>query len=410
MDEIKPLAQRSHAIRNDASTQGSSLAVQGKKKKYEMRHLSRMPENLMRPQSIVLIASEVASRGGIQSFMRLILGALNALEHDSRVESYFLLSLNDASSGLSDLAGNAASVWGASRSKIKFLLKAFFSAQKTDTAIVGLVALAPVALAMKLVGRTRGYHVVLHGIEAWVKLGLIERISLRLADRIVVTTRYTAEQCSKENRIPLEKFFELPLCADVDQGLGRCDRKLLGDFAVLCVGRQDATERYKGMDHLLEAMVKIRRIDPRVHLNLVGDGSDHERLRRLAATFGVGDVVTFHGSLDQHSLARAFTDCDLFAMPSAKEGFGIVYLEAMRAGKPVLAAKACGTPFVVADGETGFLVDYGDVESMVERILMLRKDEALRHRMGHAAKLRYEQRFSIEAFRAGVAGLLGLAG
>lgn len=363
----------------------------------------------MRPPSIILIASEVGSRGGIQAYMRLILGALNALENDSRVKRYSLLSLNDSSSSLHDLAGNAESVWGASQSKINFLLKAVFSARKTDTAIVGHIALAPVALAMRLLGRTRGYHVVLHGIEAWVKLGFIERISLRLAERIVVTTRYTAEQCSKENCIPLERFFELPLCADVDQGHGRCDRELLGDFAVLCVGRQDATERYKGIDHLLEAMVQLRRIDPRIHLNLVGDGSDHQYLRRLAGTLGVGDVVTFHGSLDQRSLARAFMDCDLFAMPSAKEGFGIVYLEAMRAGKPVLAANSCGTPFVVADGETGFLVDYGDVKSIVECILMLRKDEDLRNRMGHAAKLRYEQKFSIDAFRAGIAGLLGLA-
>lgn len=373
-----------------------------------MQHRTRMSKNSMQPPAVVLIASEVASRGGIQAYMRLILGALNALENNSRIDSYSLLSLNDPSPSLRDLAGHPSSVWGASRSKFRFLLRAIFSKQKTDTAIVGLVALSPVALAMKLLGRTRGYHVILHGIEAWVKLGVIERISLKLADRIVVTTRYTAEQCSKENSIPLEKFFELPLSADVDEGPGHGDRKLLGGFAVLCVGRQDATERYKGMDHLLEAMVRIRQLDPRIHLNLVGAGSDHEYLRSLAGTLGVSDVVTFHGSLDERSLARAFTDCDLFAMPSAKEGFGIVYLEAMRAGKPVLAADACGAPFVVADGETGFLVDYGDVNAIVKRILMLATNEGLRDRMGRAAKCRYEEKFSVEAFRAGVARLLEL--
>ena len=101
---------------------------------------------------------------------------------------------------------------------------------------------------------------------------------------------------------------------------------------------------------------------------------------------GVADAVHFHGAVDNHALGARYRAADVFVLPSGAEGFGLVYLEAMAHGRPVVGADAGGTPFVVRPGESGVLVPYGNVEilagapqgrvSNLERSLGLSLDDA----------------------------------
>ncbi|PYS39514.1 MAG: hypothetical protein DMF71_15090, partial [Acidobacteria bacterium] len=114
---------------------------------------------------------------------------------------------------------------------------------------------------------------------------------------------------------------------------------------------------------------------------VVGSGNDLERHRRLAAEKGLNGHVHFLGSVDEATLRRLYQECDVFVLPSAGEGFGIVYLEAMFYGKPVIAAESGAVSEVVSRDETGLLVEYGDAERLAEAILRLGEDAAGRQRL-----------------------------
>jgi glycosyltransferase involved in cell wall biosynthesis len=126
------------------------------------------------------------------------------------------------------------------------------------------------------------------------------------------------------------------------------------------VGRLNAADAAKGFDTLIEAMVLVRQNHPKATLRIVGGGDDEPRLRALANRHGLTEVITFTGIIDDASLQAEYTACDIFALPSRKEGFGLVFLEAMIHGKPCLGARAGGVPEVINE-RVGVLADYGNI-------------------------------------------------
>ncbi len=118
---------------------------------------------------------------------------------------------------------------------------------------------------------------------------------------------------------------------------------------VLTVGRWAATERYKGADELIEAIAQLQASMPELHLVVVGGGDDLPRLRKLASDRGIFDRVVFLEGLSREQIAACYAHCDVFALPSTGEGFGLVFLEAMAFGKPVVGADSGGIPDLVED-------------------------------------------------------------
>ncbi len=161
---------------------------------------------------------------------------------------------------------------------------------------------------------------------------------------------------------------------------------------LLGVGR---LSRYKGFDALIEAMPELA--DAR--LLLIGAGECEREWRALAERRGVAARVAFAGALDDDQLAGAYAAADAFVLPSLDRGeaFGLVLLEAMRAGLPVVASAIAGSGvgFVVDDGTTGLLVPPGDRDALVAAIGRLR-DADLRTRLGAAGRARWQQAFSLE--------------
>ena len=131
---------------------------------------------------------------------------------------------------------------------------------------------------------------------------------------------------------------------------------------LLFVGR--LVER-KGVQVLLEALARLRD-RPGVRVRVVGDGPMRGALERQAATLGVADRVRFDGSVSTEELVRRFRECDVFVLPAVvdakgdTEGLGVVLIEALSYGKPVIASAAGGIVDIVRDGETGLLVPPGD--------------------------------------------------
>jgi glycosyltransferase involved in cell wall biosynthesis len=168
---------------------------------------------------------------------------------------------------------------------------------------------------------------------------------------------------------------------------------------LLSVSRLHQTEFYKRIDLILEAMPAVLKQAPETFLVVVGEGSDRARLQRLAAQLRIDDRVKFTGRVTERELPLYYQACDMFVLPSLKEGFGIVFLEAMQYGKPCIGARAAAVPEVIVDGETGLLAAPGDPRSLELAIMTLIADEPSRLMMGQAGLRRLENNFSFNMFR-----------
>ena len=151
---------------------------------------------------------------------------------------------------------------------------------------------------------------------------------------------------------------------------------------------------YKGFDVLIHALR-----DTEADLIVGGHGPLTGELRKLASNLGLEHRVRFAGFIPDHLLVAYFEACDVFCMPSVErsEQFGLVQLEAMYCGKPVVATRlGTGVEFVTIDGQTGLLVPPKDPAALAGALRTLLADEALRERMGAAGRKRVDEVFSIE--------------
>ncbi|HJT89218.1 MAG TPA: glycosyltransferase family 4 protein, partial [Bryobacteraceae bacterium] len=190
-----------------------------------------------------------------------------------------------------------------------------------------------------------------------------ERLHVRRARRVITTSRYAAERARE-----LYGLAELPAIVPELIDLEAWRRILEANparspnFTVLFVGRLYPRKR---LDVLLRAAAGLRSRIPNLALRIVGSGPREIAWRRLSRDLGLERTVTWLGDVPRSQLAAEYNRCHLFCLPSQQEGFGIVLLEAMAAGKPIVAARAAAIPEVAPDAE---LVDAGNPEALAAGI------------------------------------------
>lgn len=366
--------------------------------------------------SILLVLSETfRPLGGIPAFNRLLCRACVEYGNSAGLQ-VGVLSLNDRPGAADWRYLLNADFWGASRNKPALVVRylKWLACRRPEVVIAGHVNLAPLLLAACLPRSKCHTAVVVHGVEAWRDLSPVRRYGLRRADHVLAVSRFTGDMVMHRHGVAPDRVIWLPDALDpswllqaesfsvATQGAHQNDRLVL-----LTVGRMDASERYKGVDTVIEALPGLQAMTRQpVEYWVVGDGTDLPRLRALAAIRGVTEQVRFLGRVSPEELARCYAACDIFVMPSRGEGFGIVFLEAMAFGKPVVASTAGACPEVVIDGETGILVDYGDVAGLTAALSRLAAEPDLRRRLGEAGRQRLLAEFTYEHFAHRVGELL----
>jgi glycosyltransferase involved in cell wall biosynthesis len=171
---------------------------------------------------------------------------------------------------------------------------------------------------------------------------------------------------------------------------------------ILTVGRWDPAERYKGADTLISALPHVLRTVPDVVLVLVGEGEDRPRLEQLARDSGVADHIYFLFGRTQEELFACYAHCDVFALPSRGEGFGLVFLEAMACAKPAIGGAHGGTPDVIEDGVTGLLVPHGDAALLSSALESLLADPSRAYEMGARGRERVQAAYTFDRFQTGL--------
>jgi len=241
--------------------------------------------------------------------------------------------------------------------------------------------------------------IALARLISWLYEGLFKRIDVRVARRIVATTQTYAESSEFlagyldkvtviPNGVDLDRFRPSLDTSEVRGRLGSEDEKILF-FAGRLVP-------YKGLDYLLEAFSALCAARSDLRLILLGIGPLMDDLQRQAQMMRLGDRVRFMGSVSEEDLPRFYAASDIVVVPSRSrsEGFSISALQGMASGKPIVATRVGGVPFLVEDGRTGILVepkDPGQLSAAISRIL---EDTTLAARMGRAGRLRAERLFN----------------
>lgn len=257
------------------------------------------------------------------------------------------------------------------------------------------------------------YAVFVHGIEVWESSLDASRISLLRRARLrIANSEYTAHRLAGAHAAvgPVSACALALLPEDGARPRrhgGRPATSPRSPYAVV-VGRMSASERYKGHDELLECWPSVRTRCPEARLVVVGDGDDRPRLEAKAATAGLRDSVIFTGRIPDDDLSDVLARATLFAMPSRGEGFGLVYLHAMAAALPCVAATDDAAGEVVADGETGLLVSQGDRDALAAAVAQLLGDPTRARALGDAGRRRFDELFTYEAFRRRLAAVLGV--
>jgi glycosyltransferase involved in cell wall biosynthesis len=212
---------------------------------------------------------------------------------------------------------------------------------------------------------------------------LLERRHVRQVDRILTSSAYSAARIAEEYGVPAHRITVVPEPIDLvrwRQAFESAPELPRRGNSILCVAHLYPR---KNVATLLAAMT---RLSNQAVLRVVGTGPDLARLERRARELGLGRRVEFLGHVAFDRLAGEYRRADIFCLPSRQEGFGIVFLEAMAAGLPIVAARAAAVPELVSDGESGILVapdSPGDLAAALDRLL---SDPGERRRLGETGR------------------------
>ncbi len=354
--------------------------------------------------------------GGVAALNRMVVKALSTYEGgDTQLT---ILALNEPSATPLDAfyADPARTTWrpfGAAAGPFARAVWGAVLRQRWDIIFADHVGVASVLYPFARVGLCR-YVVSCNGLELSPKLlGLRRRLALFGAHRrlaISPTTRDALQawfprlpvvvyELGLDPKLPLtmppRETLPPPVLVSVS---GR--EELPGSHMVLCVGRLWKDQRHKGQDALIRAMRLVRERFPAAQLVLVGSGDWIDELRALAFAQGVGDSVFLPGFVTDAVRDALYSHCAVFAMPSNGEGFGLVYLEAMRWSKPCVGGAADAARDVIVDGETGLLLPAPhDPLLLAEALCQLLKDPDAAQAMGRAGRRRLEARFLFGHFQ-----------
>lgn len=207
------------------------------------------------------------------------------------------------------------------------------------------------------------------------------------ADLVITISRYCAERLEELYRV--KNATVVPELIDLEfwrrMFLSNPAAPDPRKFTVLSVCRFYPRKR---MEILLRAASRLRDNIRQLEIRIVGDGPENRRLRTLCNELDLGSIVQWLGDIPINRLAEEYNRAHVFCLPSVQEGFGIVFLEAMAAGKPIVAARAAAVPEVV---HHGILVEPEDSDALAEGILKLYRDPDLCHSLGAAGSSTVEQ-------------------
>ncbi len=316
--------------------------------------------------------------GGIEKVSKLVGKALHELQGENG--NLDVWSMYDEDKDADAKYFPTKNFKGYGKQKINFMAQAVNKGRKADVVILSHVNLLPVGYLIKIASPKTKLILIAHGIEVWEPFNLREKRMIPKCDHILCVSEYTRKVLEKINKIPKEKlqvlnncldpFLEEPIQSNKDENLLAKYGFKKDDIILMTLTRLASTESYKGYDKVLEAIPILLKTNPGIKYLIVGnyDAKEKKRLDHKISELGVEPYVAFSGFVPDEELAAHFNLADIYIMPSWKEGFGIVFIEAMFYNKPVIAGNKDGSVDALLNGKLGLLVNPENLEEITTAI------------------------------------------
>ncbi len=322
----------------------------------------------MSKKVILFTLQTFSSTGGIQKMTRTLAHSLNFLSKRNNWD-FSLWSLYDSAEDLMPQYVPADKFKGFGKDRKKFILKAIAGAKAPDLIILSHINLAIIGLLIKAINPKCKVWLIAHGIEVWRPLTALKKRLLKRCDKIICVSHFTRQQMISLHQTDPEKctvlnnavdpFMKLPLDFTKPERLLKKFWLTEKNQVIFTLTRLASTEQYKGHDQVIKVISKLKEKFPDIKYVLAGqyDHQEEIRIQKLITQYAVDKEVILPGFIDERELSDYFLLADLFVLPSKKEGFGIVFIEALACGLPVICGNVDGSVDAIRDGELGTAIN-----------------------------------------------------
>lgn len=328
---------------------------------------------------LYLTLSTFSTTGGVQKMGRTMGYALQNIAIRNNW-AYKFWSGYDTEAQLNEAYTDKQNFKGYGKNRALFAADALREGIQSDEVILSHINLATVGCMIKRISPETKVWLIAHGIEVWRPLKSYKRKILQLCDKIVCVSNYTRDKMIELHGIDASKFVVLNNALDplmrFPQQLTR-PVNLLGryhlkpdDKIIFSLTRLASTEKYKGYEQVIVAVSRLKGEFKNLKYVLAGQYDHREGLhiRSLIKRYKVENNVIITGFVKNEELEDHFLMADLFVLPSKKEGFGIVFIEAMACGLPVICGDGDGSLDAIKHGELGTAVNADNIDQLTEAI------------------------------------------
>ena len=277
--------------------------------------------------------------------------------------------------------------------------------------ILSHINLLSLGCVIKLISPDTKLVLFAHGIEVWEPLSFIRKWMIKKCDKVICVSQFTKNAIVATNKLPdknllvlnncLDPYLPLPVTEGKSKGLQHKYGLKHNDKVLITLTRLSSKELYKGYDHVLHCIKNLSILYPTIKYMIVGryDEEEKRRLEAIIKKEQINDHVIFTGYIQDEEIAAYYNLADIYVMPSKKEGFGIVFIEAMYYGLPVIAGNKDGSTDALLNGKLGLLVNpdnkeyiHNSIQTVINNKASYIPDRALL--MEHFSFDVYKQKFT----------------
>ena len=310
--------------------------------------------------------------GGIEKVCRTLARVLFDLNIEAKV-----YSLYDSNSDRNSKYSPKHQFTGYAGNRVIFVIKSVFQGVRSEIVILSHINLLLVALIIKTISPKTRIILYAHGIEVWRSISSWKRNFLTKKCELWAVSNFTSNKLQKIHNIDLNKITVIPNCLDPFLEIPNHFEKpvelltrynlTINQPLIFTLTRLSSNELYKGYERIIEALPELIKIYPTLHYLLSGkaDSKERVRLQDLITKLNLQQHITLTGFLDEDELSAHFLLSDIFILPSHKEGFGIVFIEAAACGCKVIGGNQDGSMDALLNGKLGTLVQPEEKESIL---------------------------------------------
>ncbi|WP_114936930.1 glycosyltransferase family 4 protein [Mucilaginibacter endophyticus] len=333
----------------------------------------------MSKKVILFTLQTFSTTGGIQKMTRTLGLSLHKLAQSFKW-NFELWSAYDKQEDLMEQYLPPGSFKGFGANRVNFVLKAVGGYVKPDLIILSHINLSIIGLLIKWARPGCKVWLIAHGIEVWRELSPLKKYLLRKCDKVICVSNFTMHQMIERHKVnqgvcrvlnnAVDPFMKLPFISRKPAYLMSRYNLKADSPIIFTLTRLASTEKYKGYELVIQAISVLKNQFPDIKYVLSGkyDEQEESRINDLIAELEVADHVILTGFIEEDELTDHFLMADLFVLPSRKEGFGIVFIEALACGLPVICGNADGSLDAIRNGELGSAISVDDPDELIKCI------------------------------------------